>query len=143
MQPRDAVEPLCTGTVQQYSSVQRNRTRLWSFSRHPSCYFKSTTAEFVVCRLRADEKGFYPASPLHAVLGYTTSFGGNGVSGTSRQTGGAAIAMCLESNYSLTHLDLSWNKASLVSDVSESICRADLLLSWSSNTEGWVAPLLR
>lgn len=33
-----------------------------------------------------------------------------GGEGTGLLTGGAVIAMALDFNYSLTHLDLSWNK---------------------------------
>lgn len=43
------------------------------------------------------------------VVGYEA--GGVRAGITGRLTGGAAIATCLESNYWLTHLDLSWNKA--------------------------------
>lgn len=51
---------------------------------------------------------------------FVVSAGGGGITGEEGEgvlpgtagwlTGGAAIAMCLEANYWLTHLDLSWNK---------------------------------
>ncbi|CAM9287598.1 unnamed protein product, partial [Pylaiella littoralis] len=44
-------------------------------------------------------------------LSAASSAGGSGAAGEGgRLTGGAAIAMALDTNYSLTHLDLGWNK---------------------------------
>lgn len=52
--------------------------------------------------------------------------GGPRTGTTERLTGGVATATCLESNYWLTHLDLSWNKVgrALVWDVGVRSCPA-------------------
>ena len=55
-----------------------------------------------------------------------------------RITGGSAIAMCLDSNHSLMHLDLSWNKVTGVSVYSR--LTVHLLLALSHTHSGLGMP---
>lgn len=90
--------------------------RTYDCAAAPNKLTHSFIQMFIACVCREENqcnRGPLPnILPLNiSGLSAASSAGGSGAAGEGgRLTGGAAIAMALDTNYSLTHLDLGWNK---------------------------------